>query len=319
MYKVDSAETLAESVRRDQDPVSRGLDTESLVTFNSMETLTNHIFNVGCPVSNYRLINAPIASSVLSPDIHVFRDQDHLNQYLDSESLILPVLSTSSSFLNYFKFKAPFLSIHKYDSNGNKIEFCRSYFKLLKTNLSCYILIFDFGSNDKRVCLLLNNEFKPHVDLVWESTKLRITGTSGASSTFGNGLIKVFALTGNYNTLADGIQVNFKTDISKVQSPKDISIILPDDNELINNTVSQNKTFITKNLENSSTLINVPVGMFTNDNSKRKKHVMNGSLKVLDRPGDSISSNGLVIMSILLVLREQETRKNRGNNKPTYK
>lgn len=318
MYRVDSADTLANSVR-DLSLDPRDLDTDSVMTFNSLETLTNNIFNNPTPITSYKLINAPIASNILSPDIHVFRDQAHLNRYLDSESLVLPILSTSSSFLNYFKFKAPFLSINRYDSDGNKVEFCRSYFKVLKTNLSCYILIFDFGAEGKRVCLLINNDFKPHVDLVWESTKLRIIGTSGASSTFGNGLIKMFALTGNYNTLADGIQVNFKTDISKVQSPKDISIVLPSDNDLMNNTVAQNKTFINKNLENSSTLVNAPVGIYVDDNSKRKKHVMNGFIKVFDRPGEEISNNGLALMTILLVLREQETRKNRGNNKPTYK
>lgn len=300
-------------------------DASSLITydtFNSQETLTNTIFNSSSPISYYTLRNLPIVSNFLSHDIQLFRNDLDLAKYVKDNKSVAPVLSTSLSILNYFKVNSPFLTINRHTNLTEKSEFCKVYFKVLHKNLSCYVLVFNLKEG-KKICLLLNNELKPYVDCIWENTKLRILGTSGTASTFGNGFIKVYILEKNYNTLTDEVEIEYKVNVDEISSPKDLKIKLPDpeENELLAKLFKHNRSHINQNLLSSKTMIRVPVGSFIDGNVKIKKYVKNGYLKLYDYnpvKEDEMSETGLVLSSILLSLRELETRKNKGSNKPTF-
>lgn len=322
-------------------------DLVSVLTSNSAETLTNDLFNHS--VSDFKLIHLPLVSSLLSSDVQVFKNK-HL---LETQSLaVTPLLSTSTSFLNYFKVNAPFLVINKHgqllsehteepeippttsdletpikssskSKTSGKSALCRSFHKVLCKNLLCYILFFE----NKEVVVLFNNELKPYVDFEWRNLKFRIVGTTGATSTFGNGLIKLFLVSHSYNTLSDHILVTINNPL--LRCPKDISITLPEPlnrNPLLENLLKTNKPFVNHNLSSTNILASTPLATFIDDNKKLKKYFSNGCIKLFDplpqvdhADNPDISDTGLVLVSILLTLREQEVRKNKGNNKPTYK
>lgn len=317
LSRISSQDTLFDRNPNREHDVGQGQeDLASLFTYNSSETLTNELF--GRPVSDFSLVQLPLVSSALSNDIQVHKDMTVLN--LDVVGS--PLISTSTSFLDYFKFKAPFMIINQWHSTS-KSEFCRSYHKVLSKNLLCYILLFSSGD----YLILYNNELKPYVDFEWQNLKFRVLGTTGTTSTFGNGLVKMYLVNNTYNTLSDGVKVSVTN--PQLNSPKDLSITLPPAtvNPLLDNLLANNKTFVNQNLSSTSVLSSAPFATFIDDNKKLKKLTSNGFIKIFDpRPlrdlasnQQPISPNGLALISVLLTLREQETRKNKGYNRPTYK
>ncbi|EGV62221.1 hypothetical protein PSN45_000944 [Yamadazyma tenuis] len=317
LFRVDSGDTLLnERSNPDSTFEAHEDDTESLATFNSLETLTNTLFDSPIPISNYSLKILPIVSSFLSNDVQVFRSEADAQNHADDAKSAFPLLSTSSSILNYFKLNSPLLVINSHTSATDKHEFCRVYFRFLHKNLTCYVLIFNFNGC-KKVCLLLNNELRPYVDCVWHTTKLRILGPSGATSTFGNGFIKAFVVDKPYNTLTDQVQVSWTSEPS---SAKDIKIDIDHQNPLISSLLAHNKQAVGQNLTGTRPVLRTPVAMFMDGNKRLKKGAAASHLRIFD-PSDKnhgITDNGMVLAAILLTLRESEVRKNKGTNKPTF-
>lgn len=312
-------------------------DTVSLFTSTSTETLTNELFNHS--INDFKLVRLPLISSFLSSDVQVYKNVGLLsrgsggsesdvavrgsgaNAGTSADPGVGPLLSTSSSLLNFFKFNSPFLTINTFDNN-TKHEYCKSYYKVLTKNVLCYILIF----HNKDYLILFNNELKPYVDFEWHNLKFRILGTTGTTSTFGNGLLKLYLVNKSYNTISDHILILVNN--PQLSSPKDLSIKFPppNQNELLDNVLNNNKSFVSHNLSNTSVLSTTPLATFTDDNSKHKKHFINGYINLFDPlphvedpTNPHLSNNGLILLCVLLTLREQEVRKNKGNNKPTYK
>lgn len=303
LSRIDSSETLIND------------DSQSLITSTSGQTATNELFQQS--IDSYKQHRLSIVSPFLQSDSLVFKNPNDLNQYLyekDSHEESFPLLQTSSSIINYFKPNSPFLIINRFQSQHQKYEFCRVYFKKLEKNLTCYTLIFNID-NENKVLVLLNNELIPSVDFFWENVNFRTVGTTGATSTFGNGLIKLYLVQNDYNLLSDDVVIDYDSPVSM----KAVKIKLPVDNELINNLTRTNKPFVQSNLTDTKLLFNLPYAIFmdTHERLNKTKFNKSGEIRLFDYD-DNISEHGLIMLCVLLTLREQESRKNKGNNKPTY-
>jgi hypothetical protein len=304
-------------------------DLSSLLTISSDETAFDDLKVFGKSLTRYtQRRDFPIVLNFLSPGSMVFKSvkslaayQDELRNNVGHEGhLTYPILHISVPVLGIFKKNSPFMVIHKYGERGAKYEYCKVYFKILEQNLSCYILVFASHSHDP-IVMLNNNSCRPSVDLNLENTKVRITGVSGATSTFGTGLIKTFLLSDTSPHLCDRLGVTFDRD----NVIKTIKIATAKDNELARLLVG-NKSNSTRfrNLMLPQYLINMPFAKYIDLGDKRigSMLVRHGSISCFDEKdastgSDEISNTALILVCINLVLREQELRKNKGNNKPT--
>lgn len=304
-------------------------DLSSLLTTNSDETAFDDLKVFGKSLTRYtQRRDFPIVLNFLSPGSMVFKSVESLARYQDELKnnigheghLTYPILHISVPVLGIFKKNSPFMVIHRYGDRGAKYEYCKVYFKILEQNLSCYILVFASHSHDP-IVMLNNNSCRPSVDLDLDDTKVRITGVSGATSTFGTGLIKTFLLSDTSPHLCDRLGVTFDRD----NVIKTIKIATLKDNELGRLLVG-NKSNSTRfrNLMLPQYLIDVPFAKYIDLGDKRigSMLVRHGSISCFDEKDfsggrDEISNTALIIVCINLVLREQELRKNKGNNKPT--
>lgn len=312
-------------------------DLNSLITNDSDETIYNSTKIFNTPISSFtKRREFPVVSHFMYPGAMVFKSLEDLQQYKSqlndtagssSSTPVHPILHTSVPVLGLFKKNSPFMVIYKYDSvTGTKVEYCKVYFKILDNKLTCYILVFakgmvSFENHFSPVILLNNNSCKPSVDFEFQNTKVRITGVSGATSTFGKGLLKTLIMERSSPNLSDGLEVNFNNQ----NIIKTIKVNVSKENRLAQSLISNKFNHLTFSslMNKGRQLVNVPFATYIDNGDKRigsmlVRHCTINCLDVGENNGDEISENTMILTCINLVLREQEYRKNKGNNKPTF-
>ncbi|CUM45247.1 uncharacterized protein AC631_02524 [Debaryomyces fabryi] len=310
-------------------------DLSSLFTSGSEETVTNNLKILGYPITSYTTVRElPIVSTFLQPGVLIFSSLKSLDIYSQknlspeetklyhSQGLGIPLLQTSTSMLSIFKINSPFLIIYKYNKANEKSVFCKVYFRILTNNVTCYILIFQLDNGELKTVVLMNNGVKPSVDVVYENTKIRITGVTGTTSTFANGFMQLYILQNSSPSLCDDMTIQ-NTLESINSSIKNVKVNVSDSNELYSSLkCHQRKATLTRLMNEGKALINTPLATFVDNGDEKFKGLnlfKNGTIKIFETTNDNENNNNMLIMtSILLVLREQEFRKFRGNNKPTF-
>lgn len=277
-------------------------DIVSLFTTTSEETKINEPITIfHNPLSSYNVLKEmPVVSTFLHSGVYVFVSMEALNNYqkesqransAGDKRTVYPLLQTSTSVLSIFKINSPFIVIHRYNAQGEKVEYCKVYFKVRSSQISYYLMKFNIEGNIHTVTLMNNNSHKPTVDLVHKETKLRISGISGTASTFGG---------------AGDFKMHVLRSEAKVLDSSD------DEESLATAIEHQNRALIQKYL-NVPPLINIPIAHYIEDGGVRQRNKFNkiGTLRVFER-GES-SDDTLMMVCIMLVMREQESRKNKGN------
>lgn len=308
-------------------------DLTSLLTTGSDETLTNNVKILGQPISSYTVRELPIVSTFLQPGVLIFPSLQSLDVYTEknlledetekyrSQGLGVPLLQTSTPMLSIFKINSPLMVIYRYTHANQKSVFCKVYFRILTTNVTCYILIFRLDTGGLKTVVLMNNGIKPSVDFVYRSTKVRVTGVTGTTSTFANGLIQLYILQDPSPMLCDDMVVHNTLETIN-SSIKHVKVSVGEPNALYKALRFQKKATLTKLMNEGKALINTPLATFVDNGDEKIKGLnlfRNGTIKIFETANDGENNTDtLIITTILLVLREQEFRKIRGNNKPTF-
>ncbi|KAK6460757.1 hypothetical protein DFJ63DRAFT_337509 [Scheffersomyces coipomensis] len=291
------------------------------------------------PLPQYKVVRQlPLISTFLHSGTMVFKSLDSFNKYAElgstndqqvksdkSTEREYPLLQTFSSKLSLLKLNSPILTILKYKSSTEKYEFVKVYFKVLTNHINYYILKFfnDNGQVIDTIHLLNNNSNKPTVDFNFEHTNFRIVGITGTSSTFGtNGLIKLYVMKNDEVLLCNDkdIEINDKDQVKFNRKRRDSMDEAIDESSLYSLIESQDKLKISKYIDSQTPLINIPMSQYLDEgNIKMEKHfIKNGTIKIFDYDTNEISDENIKLVCILLVLREQEYRKYKSNNKPSY-
>lgn len=297
----ESLSTLVASSATSED------DVRSILTHASEETLaTGHLTLFGNRLLTFtRIRELPIVTGLLTSEIALYPS---VRAVKDGS----PLFTLQLNKFHFLKKNAPLLTVYIH-TNG-KEEYCKVYFKILFNNLTCFVLMFRTGEN----LVLFNNALKPCCDAIYQGSKIRIFGTSGAASAFGTGLIKAFALSDSSPVLADGLDL-----VLGAKSIKDVRISFDNPGPLYDAVVRQDKSAVLQLQARGKPLVNVPFASYTDHGKEKMEGVkVDGSIRLFESvngDGDEqISPQSLVISSVLLVLVDQEIRKMRGNNKPSY-
>lgn len=276
----------------------------------SLETLSVASFPVfGKPLLSYTRIRIfPLVVGQIKLDIQLFASVAALKNGGG------PLLSVQLNMLRFFKKNAPLLTIFNH-RDGSKSEFAKVYFKILRNNLTCYVIM--FASGEKVV--LYNNALKPHTDAVFKNTKVRMVGISSASA-FSNGSLRLFVLKPESHTLVDGLDF---TSLDAAESIKEVDLSKNALTPLFDAVVQQNRTKVLKLLGSANAVVDVPLVSFTDQGDTKIEGVrVAGSVRLFESTIDSHetepSHDSLTLMTMLMTLIEQEMRKMRGSNKPLY-
>lgn len=307
MQRRRSEETL-DTLRDDSethDSIDHG-DTASLLSYGSEETLTDaNLALFGNRLLSYtRVRELPIVGALLKSEVLLYPS---IKAIKDGE---LPLFCVQSNKFHFLMKNAPLLTIQLKGT-----DFCKVYFKILSNNLTCYVLFFLDGQK----VYLFNNALKPCSDAVYNGTKIRIVGASGAASTFGNGLIKIFALTKDSPSLTDGFQIP-----QDAASIRDVKFLFPDKPPLYTAVTKQHKTAVLNLLSQAEPIVKIPVASYLDHGKDRVDGVrIDGSVRLFESVNAETDASGIprdssVLCCLLLVLVEQEIRKMRGHNKPSY-
>lgn len=227
-----------------------------------------------------------------------------------------PLLLIQLNKLHFLKKNAPLLTTYLHAGTA-KTEHCRIYFKILQNNLTCYVLMFATGPN----VVLFNNALKPHTDLIYKDSKIRIYGASGAASTFGNGAIKLFLLHQNSPLLADALD---PADLQHMASIKDFHLRTPaQSSPLYDAVVTQQRNEILRLVSQAEPIVNVPFAAYMDHGDRKVDGVkVHGCVRLFESVEGSdeatLTEDSLIVATVMLVLVEQEITKMRGNNKPSY-
>lgn len=176
----------------------------------------------------------------------------------------------------------------------DKLVACKVYFKLVSVWMLYYRLEFSGGDD---VYLYCNSSNTATVDFVIRGTKLRVMGLAGGSLG-SRGRLRVMILRPQSPTL-DAEIVDKRPQFIR--------------NEFYEAVASQNRVKIAECVAHGAPLVNVPVATFIDDDGKLGKFIRHGYVKVFSCGDDELERQ---LMAALLVIREQENRKFRGNNPP---
>lgn len=256
-----------------------------------------------------RIRELPLVVGLIKPDLQLYLS---LKAIKNEEPAMFTIQLNK---LHFLKKNAPLLTIYIHDGTG-KVEFCKVYFKILLNNLTSYVLMFLSGEN----VVVFNDALKPHYDAIYKDTKIRLFGASGASSTFGNGLIKMFLLRNNSPTLADGIDIE---KLKAATSIKDVDLSGNVTTPFYTAVTRQDRSMVLKLLALAEPLVNVPYASYVDNGDEKLEGVrVTGSIRLFESveesPDGKIAPSSLIMSTIMLVLIEQEMRKMRGTNKPLY-
>lgn len=312
LSRTRSEETLQTLVNESHDSV---LDASDLLLVFSERTLSSaHHVVFGLPISSYtRLRELPLVSNFMHPGISLYRlaaDAKNKDAW--------PLLTIQLSFLAFLKKNSPILVINRWISPTEKTEFCRVFFKVLSNYLTCFVLIFTFPDGSSQSVVLLNNGVRPSVDLLWQNTKLRVSGLTGATSMFGNSLFKMHVMAETSPLLTDNVHLPSITSSSVKKFKPEVKE--GHTNPLFAALLNQDKSLVAKMVSEGTPLVNVPLSTYTDSGYTKVAGVrVNGTIRIFENSdSEDLSTNTLVMCCVLLVLREQEISKMRGNNKPSY-
>lgn len=301
LHPTISDESLSTLLTSDHD------DAVSLFSLETLSVATFPVFNK--PLLSYTRIRVlPLVVGQIKLDIQLFLSVAALK---NGEG---PLFSVQLNMLRFFKKNSPLLTIYIH-RNGAKFEFAKVYFKILRINLTCYVIMFENGEK----AVLYNNALKPHTDVVYKNTKIRMVGISSASA-FSNGSLRLFVLKPESKTLVDGL------DLSSLESAttiRDMDLSKNALSPLFDAVVQQNRTKVLKILSEGSPVVDVPLVSFTDQGDTKIEGVRVAGLvrlfeSTIDSEESDPSSDSLTLMTMLITLIEQETRKMRGSNKPLY-
>lgn len=302
MFPRPSEESLSTLISRDAD------DVASVFSYASEETLSAGSLAVfGNRLLSYiRIRELPIVAGHLKSELVLYASAVALKEGG-------PLLSLQLSKLHFLKKNAPLHHIYIH-GDGDKEEYCKVYFRILSNNLTCYVLMFSHGEN----VVLFNNALTPCCDAIYKNTKIRIFGATGGASAFGNGIIKTFVLEDKAPILADGVP-----SAEDAKSMKDVKINFPNSSLFYDAIVKQDKVALQQLVAKGKPLVNVPFATYVDHGKEKMAGVkVDGSIRLFESAEEDIQpvprEESLVNACILLVLSEQEMRKMRGNNKPTY-
>ncbi|KAI3404203.2 hypothetical protein KGF56_002964 [Candida oxycetoniae] len=241
-----------------------------------------------------------------------------------SVTTMRPLLSRNSKlFNNLFSINSPFLIIENYNQEGKRQTFCRVDFKIHSNQITYYILHFPTLAH-RDVYLLNNNSYSPSVDFELSGTHMRcVGGVSGTSTAFAsrNSTIKIYVMQSSLGLLTNNM---------KLHDPKKKTIDLSE-NKLAGLIQKQDRKGIdgemrlawSKRLINSPLACSVDLGdvkMKLDNEDKHGSFIKRGVIKSWDYinsdQGTGIVSEEIsIIACILMVLREQESRKYKGDKK----
>ncbi|CAK9440114.1 uncharacterized protein LODBEIA_P42140 [Lodderomyces beijingensis] len=287
-------------------------DQASLVS--SQDTLiqpTTKIFNH--PISqfhNYKKL--PLTSCYLRPGITLYSPENHPQQQ--------PLLTRDPKlFSNLFNFTSPFLAIE----TPTKQQYCRCDFKIYSNHITYYIL--NFPTTKQVLYLINNNSHYPSVDFAIHGTHMRITqGVSGTSTAFASksGVIEIHVMRNAAGMLTEGMVVD--------DAKRKVKL----DCELARLIQSQNRRGIDEVMRRArdNAVVSEPLAAFVDHGDIKVKgdggsFVDHGVIKLWDylssSPNEpegleghaSVSEEMMMICCVLLVLREQESRKHKGDKK----
>jgi len=276
----------------------------SLFTTNSEETLgVANIKIFGKPLSSYNQVKEfPIITGFLLQGTSIFESAESFKQHVIDPVKVNPFLHISPTWGSIFKKNAPYITIYTFEPQ--KTIFCQVYFKVISNWISYYRLSFTAEGIDD-VILLNNNSYDPTVDFEYNGTKFRITGITGTTSTFGgNGLIKIFVMYPTSELLSNDMTMD---ESAKPQLKSKLSLLIE----------KRDRQSIHKLIEHDKPAVALPIATFIDVGSEKvlAKYVKSGVVKMFTNNDHTFET---IMSSILLVLREQESRKFRGNNKPSY-
>ncbi|KAI5956829.1 hypothetical protein KGF54_000447 [Candida jiufengensis] len=301
-----------EDEEQDEDTSS---DFNSLYSQDTLITPQISIFN-NRSLSDFRYYKEiPITSPTkLQSNINLYKSQSSIfdNSY--------PILTKSSKIFNILKISS-FMEIENFNTQTNKKQiFCKIEFKIYSNHLTYYIL--KFPTLNQTIYLLNNNSNTPSVDFKIQQGHFRITGITGTSSATrsSNQNISIHLmdpsntenlLTHNLNTDSRGkLQINNKlSNLIQCQKRKEINEIMKSSKKLLNFPIAQ---YIDSN----------DIKLRPIESSEDSKHtqscIQHGYLKMYDHLSneDFVSDEMLMICCILLVLREQELKKYKGDKNP---
>jgi len=286
------------------------LDNASIFSDETVSASLVPVFGVKL-LSYTRIREMPLVVGHIKLDLQLYSS---LRSLKDDEP---PMFTIQLNKFHFLKKNAPLLTTYFHDGSL-KLEFCKVYFKILLNNLTCYVLMFHNGEN----IVLFNDALKPHADAIYKGTKLRVFGASGASSTFGNGLIKLFLLHDLTPTLADGVDCD---NIDTATSIKDVDLTGINDNPLYLAVTKQDRSGVLKLLSQASPLVNIPYASYVDNGDERLEGVrVTGTVRLFESVAEGVADDGeaeitrtsLIMASMMMVLIEQELRKMRGTNKP---
>ncbi|KAI5969822.1 hypothetical protein CANMA_001112 [Candida margitis] len=326
--------------------------SSDLISFMSQDTLIQPQMKVlNHAVTEFRFIKEiPILSCFLQTGVHLYPSWSAISR--NQPILTRP----SKFINNIFKLNSPFLVIESYTNSANpkllksqtspptsssRQVFCRVDFKIQSTRITYYVLT--FPTLDKSIYLINNNSHAPSVDFELNGSYFRVLGITGTTSALGtSGLIKLYVMENSPDLLTYDTQIDYKK--KKLTFGKDNEL-----NRLIN---SQNRAAINESMQRAKKLFNMPVAQFMDhgdvkikidhngveasgqhqhQKSQQQHHhhhssgnsfVKHGIIKMFDYVGgigdqqDEMSQEMMMICCVLLVLREQEYRKYKGDKKP---
>lgn len=224
-----------------------------------------------------------------------------------------PMLTIQLNKLHFLKKNAPLLTTY-YHNGIEKVEFSKVYFKILLNNLTCYVMMFLGGEK----LVLFNDALKPHADAIYKGTKLRVFGASGASSTFGNRLIRLFLLNNLSPTLADGIDLE---KVDSASSIKEMDLTGICSNPLYEAVTRQKRSELLQLLSQATPLVNIPYASYVDSGDEKLEGAkVTGTLRLFESVSESedegISPTSLIMANMMMFLIEQELRKMLGTSKP---
>lgn len=284
------------------------LDNASVFSEETVSVSSTKVF--GRKLLTYtRIRELPLVVGTIKLDLQLFRS---LKDLKDENQ---PMFTIQLNKLHFLKKNAPLLTTY-YNDGNTKQEFSKVYFKILLNNLTCHVIMFANGEN----VVLFNDALKPHTDAIYKGTKFRLFGALGASSTFGNGQIKLFLLQSGSPALTDGLD-HQKLDAAK--TIKDMDLGSFGETPFFSAVAKQDRSAVLKLLALASPLVSVPYASYVDNGDEKLDGVrVTGSIRLFESveelPEAEIARTSLVMANIMLVLIEQEMRKMRGTNKPLY-
>ncbi|WPK27596.1 hypothetical protein PUMCH_004992 [Australozyma saopauloensis] len=279
-------------------------DLESLSSADTLAIGTSLVF---CnQLQSYRRTrNFPLTTGLLRNELLIYSSIDALK---NGDG---PILCFQSSRFHFLKKNTPIHLVSRYE-NGQKIEFCKVYYKILETNLTCYVMMFADGTNT----VIYNNGIKLHSDTIYKKTKLRLHGASGVTSTFGSNSIRIYALNDKSPTLVDFVtEEDFEGDcLKKLKLHPE-----PGACKLYDTIKHQQRSEVLRLIGEEMTLVNAPIASFVDCGGTKMDGVkIEGSIHLFEsatQDEESITRDSLTLATMVAVFVEQEIQKMRGNLK----